>query len=110
MNKVIKSGVIVLVLIFLTIAGIWQLTPPAAVPADAAETEFSSERAMEHIKTISQVAHPIGTDENYKVRDYIVEELTSIGLKPEVQTATVANEDIFEGVKYNIILLVKHKI
>jgi Peptidase family M28 len=70
----------------------YQLTPPKAVPSGAPLAEFSSGRAMEHIAVIAQKPHPIGSPEHAKVRDYILRELTAIGLAPELQKTTAINE------------------
>jgi hypothetical protein len=65
-------------------------TVPDPVPASAPPTEFSSGRALEHVRAIAQKPHPMGSLENTAVRDYLVEELNALGLKPEVQRTTVA--------------------
>lgn len=64
-----------------------ETTPPSAVPSSAPLTQFSSGRAMQHIRLIAQRPHPVGTAEHSVVRDYIVTELTALGLKPEIQKA-----------------------
>ena len=63
---------------------------PAPAPASAPPAEFSSERALEHIGAVARERHPMGSPENAKVRDYLVEELKTMGLEPEVQKATAA--------------------
>src|SRR5215831_11106215 len=63
------------------------LVPPGAVPATAPASEFSAERAIEHLKVIAREPHPTGSVANARVRDYIVERLKSLGLEPEVQKA-----------------------
>lgn len=68
-----------------------RLDPPAAVAADAPPTEFSSARAMKVVRAISAKPHPIGTSANREVRDYLLGELNSMGLAPEVQRATGMN-------------------
>jgi hypothetical protein len=55
------------------------LVPPAAVPATAPASEFSAERAIEHLKVIAREPHPTGSMANARVRDYIVEQLKSFG-------------------------------
>jgi len=82
--------------LFLIIAGtIWlslsMTRPPAVVPASAPETEFSAERAMKHVVAISQEPHVTGSPEIYKVRDYILGELRSLGLNPETQVTVAQN-------------------
>ena len=83
------------IMMFLVVVGleflvIRQFRPPAAVPASAPPTEFSSARALEHLKIIAQRPHPTGSTENAIVRGYIVRQLRTLGLNAEVQTATAA--------------------
>jgi acetylornithine deacetylase/succinyl-diaminopimelate desuccinylase-like protein len=68
-----------------------QLQPPDAASTSAPLTEFSSGRAMGHLKVIAQRAHPTGSLENAQVRGYIVDQLTALGVRPQVQEATAVN-------------------
>jgi len=68
---------------------LYQGNSPAAVSANAGTNEFSSGRAMKDLQTITKQPHPPGSTEHAAVREHIVEELRSLGLQPEVQTATV---------------------
>lgn len=84
-------------------------TPPAAVPSSAPLTEFSSGRAMQHLGIIAQKPHPPGSAEHSAVRDYIVREVTAMGLKPEIQkTASSISFDlrslVLGGVVENILV------
>ncbi|MBX7220404.1 MAG: M20/M25/M40 family metallo-hydrolase [Blastocatellia bacterium] len=62
--------------------------PPAAVPDTAPVTEFSSARAMKHLRTIAREPHPLGSAAHAQVREYLVEQLKALGCEVEVQTAT----------------------
>lgn len=62
--------------------------PPAPVPASAPPNEFSGERAFAFIKDFAQRPHPMGTQEHKRVRDYLVAQITDLGLTPEIQSAT----------------------
>ena len=62
--------------------------PPAAVPASAPDTVFSAERAMRHVEQIASRPHPMGTEDHDRVRDYIVAQLTQLGVKPQLQVTT----------------------
>jgi Peptidase family M28 len=62
--------------------------PPGAIPENAPPTVFSAERAMKHLFTIAQRPHPIGSAEHDRVRDYLVAQLSNLGLEPQIQTAT----------------------
>jgi hypothetical protein len=62
--------------------------PPAVVPASAPATEFSAERALAHVRAIAQRPHAIGSPDNTRVREYVIGQLRSLGLEPQVQEAT----------------------
>ena len=62
--------------------------PPAAVDATAPDTVFSAVRAMKHVVQIAQRPHPIGSVDHDRVRDYIVGQLSALGLSPQIQQTT----------------------
>jgi hypothetical protein len=62
--------------------------PPSPVAATAPDTVFSAERALHHVEEIAQRPHPMGTADHDRVRDYIVAQLTALGLRPQIQSAT----------------------
>ena len=67
--------------------------PSPAVSADAPFPDFSSARAMKHLRAIATKPHPIGSIEHLEVRDYILKELAGKGkLDPNIQRTTVVNE------------------
>ena len=70
---------------------------PDPVPASAPPTEFSSGRALEHVRAIAREPHPMGSPENAAVRDYLVEELSALGVEPEVQKTTAAHYVFVNG-------------
>lgn len=78
-------------LILLAALSIHQQKAPAAVAADAPPAEFSSARAMKHLAVIAEKPHAIGSPEHEAVRDYIVGELSAMGLAPQIQEATSVN-------------------
>jgi hypothetical protein len=78
--------------------------PPRSVPATAPDTAFSAERAMRHVEQIAQRPHPMGTADHGRVRDYIVGQLSSLGLSPEIQQATgIGTRDRQAGHVQNIL-------
>lgn len=60
--------------------------PPSPVPASAPATEFSAERAYDHLAAIAaDEPTPIGSPGGDAVRDYLVAELSALGFAVEVQ-------------------------
>ena len=78
-----------LLLVFSSALAIYQVVPPAANPATARPQEFSSGRALLHLAVIARKPHPHGSPEQAEVRDYILHELTVLGLSPQLQTTSV---------------------
>jgi len=69
-----------------------RLRPPAAIGQEAPITEFSAARAVQHLKLIAQKPRPVGSAEHELVRNYLVDQITLLGLKPEIQAVgTIAN-------------------
>ena len=62
--------------------------PPSPVPATAPDTVFSAERAMRHVEAIAVRPHPMGSADHDRVRNYVMEQLTALGLKPQLQVTT----------------------
>jgi len=62
--------------------------PPGAIAENAPLTVFSAERAMKHLLAIAQRPHPIGSAEHDRARDYLVAQLSNLGLDPQIQNAT----------------------
>jgi hypothetical protein len=80
-----------LVLLFLlAVAGVcaWREGTPDPVAATAPEDAFSSERALVYLNAFATAPHPIGSPEHDRVRDYLISQITALGLTPEVQRAT----------------------
>lgn len=85
--------------------GLRPINPPAVVPATVPLTEFSSARALEHLRVIAQEPRFLGTPGNTKARAYLVQQLTSLGLTPEVQTTTARNGRWgTSGTVYNVMV------
>jgi hypothetical protein len=70
---------------------------PDPVPASAPPTEFSSGRALEHVRVIAREPHTMGSPENAAVRDYLVGELSALGFEPEVQKTIAAHYFFVDG-------------
>jgi len=91
--------------IYLTMA---LISPPAPLPADVPATEFSAERAMQDLEVIAREPHPMGEfPARADVRDYILSEIRTLDLQPQVQDTfgvrLVAPEFIIGGAVENIL-------
>lgn len=84
-----SSGWVVLLFV-LAVAGVCTVREgtPEPVAASAAQDVFSAERALVYLNAFATAPHPIGSPEHDRVRDYLVSQLTNLGLSPEVQRAT----------------------
>jgi hypothetical protein len=61
---------------------------PTPVPATAAATEFSAQRAMAHVRAIAQRPRPSGSAEHTRVRQYLIDTLGTPGLETQTQETT----------------------
>jgi hypothetical protein len=90
---------------------VYQLNPPRPAAVNAPLTEFSGGRALEHLTVIAQRPHPVSTAEHAAVANYIQNELTALGLSPEIQQ-TPAATNILARLKgtsdEKAVLLVSH--
>jgi MFS family permease len=78
--------------LLVAMVAIRELKAPEPVALTAAQSEFSAERALSHVRAIAHVPHPIGGATNQEVREYLTAQLSILGMKPEVLTALgVAN-------------------
>ncbi len=82
----------------LTLLAAWfavaDLAPPAAVGASAPAERFSAERAAAQVREIAREPHPIGSPANARVRDYLLAQISALGLEPTVQTAEVVRRKL----------------
>lgn len=86
------SLLLFLSILFLTIViAIIMLRPPRPLTETADDTLFSAGRAMGHLKKIAARPHPLGSAYHDTVRDYLLQELSYLGLDPQVYIATSIN-------------------
>ncbi|PQB05595.1 M20/M25/M40 family metallo-hydrolase [Aureitalea marina] len=83
---------------FLAVIGLiylsfYTLMPREGTPASIPETEFSTERALLHLREISREPHMNGSPANDRVKDYLVEQLKELGLDPQIQEGFVINQN-----------------
>jgi hypothetical protein len=86
---------VLLLLIIVLVGGlaIRQLDPPHAVPKNAPISEFSSARAMAHLHVIAKKPRPQGSAEHSAVRNYISQQLSSVGVAPQIQRTAITTQD-----------------
>lgn len=71
-------------------------------------SQFSTDRALVHLKEISQKPHYVGTKEHTKVKNYLIKQLENLGLEVAVQNQVAINKKWRAGVKVqNIITKIK---
>ncbi|MDG1263686.1 MAG: M20/M25/M40 family metallo-hydrolase, partial [Flavobacteriaceae bacterium] len=70
----------------------YDLMPSKGAPLSTSELEFSSERALIPLKEISRAPHYIGSEENKRVRAFLIQSLEDLGLEPETQQGYVFNQ------------------
>jgi hypothetical protein len=80
------------------VAAVWFGLFPAGAPdpvaASASPLEFSSGRALEHVRVVARSPHPMGSAANDAVREYLIGELDAFGLQADVQDATAVRMGI----------------
>jgi hypothetical protein len=83
-NPSLLNLIVILLVIILSLTPLfpWRVTP-ASAPPDI----FSGERALSHLPIIAREPHPPGSPAQAVVRDYLVQQLTNLGLEVEVQQA-----------------------
>lgn len=81
----IKKLIAVLLLVLATYWSFSSLIPSKISKLDTPETQFSTERALIHLKKISEKPHYPGTEAHTEVRDYIKKELESLGFETHRQ-------------------------
>lgn len=76
-----KWGYFVAVLLIASMLAFRASTPPSPRGVDIALEEFSAARAMTDVRIIANKPHPTGSEENAKVRAYLVQRLGDMGLE-----------------------------
>ncbi len=93
-------------LLALGAAGLATIRPPQALPAEANAQVFSAARAMRYVQFIAMQPHPLGTLEDEKVRDYLVAELSHLGLGTEIHSGiglSKSDGSVTAGLVQNIV-------
>ncbi|OWW27063.1 peptidase M28 [Zobellia sp. OII3] len=75
--------------------------------SSTAASAFSTDRALKHVKKLSQEPHAVGFPGHKKVQDYIVSELEKMGLQTSLQTDYAVGDWGNMGKPENIIARIK---
>lgn len=81
-----------IVLVFASL-GYRSVLPPDPQGSDAPGDSFSATRALEHLRTIAEEPHPMGSAAIADVRSYIVAQMERVGIEVDLQTS--ATRDFF---------------
>ncbi len=73
---------------------VWSVQTPAPAPTDAPETAFSAGRAMADIREIARAPHPTGSEENARVRAYLIGRMQQLGLEVSIQEAALSESSM----------------
>ena len=79
-----------LLLVLCAILSVVAIAPPAVRSAQAPPSEFSAERALDHLRVLAREPRPPGSAAHDRARDYLVRVLGEMGLEVEVQRAAVS--------------------
>jgi len=77
-----------LFIVLVAVLAIQELRAPEPERATAPAGQFSAERAMVYVRAIASAPHPLGSDANNTVRNYLLAQLSSLGLNPQVFDGT----------------------
>ncbi|WP_057763118.1 M28 family peptidase [Cytobacillus praedii] len=87
-----ENNIFLSILMLITIAVSFTQFSNPTVSSQIYGEKFSVERAMQHLKVIAKEPHPVGSEANKKVKNYIVKYFESLNLPVEVQMKAI--EDI----------------
>ena len=85
-----RVALVLLLLLLVSVIAIVPLFPKSVTPTSAPPEVFSADRALAQLPTIAAEPHPNGSAAQARVRDYLVQQLTALGLETQVQR-TVAS-------------------
>lgn len=81
--------------------------PPSPKSESTEASEFSAERAFVHVAAIADEPHPAGTPQADAVRDYIIQQIESLGLAPILQETTVYRKPVTYATVHNVLARLK---
>lgn len=99
----VATAVALAALIVIAVAYGTRTPDPASASAPA--TAFSAQRAMRHVRAMAERPHPTGSQDNARVREYLMTELRAMSLAPEIQDVTgIATRYAASGRVRNVVV------
>ena len=105
--KTLNSFVSALLIAAIVYYAYYSLMPANYTKASAESNRFSSERALLHVKEMAKQPHFTGSENHKIVQEYILKELKSLGLEPEIQQGYTAGDWGNLSLATNIIASIK---
>jgi hypothetical protein len=101
-------GIIMFLLLFVLFCmGLWHAEEPKPGTIGQESSTFSSARAASNLRRIAATSHPVGTEANAKVREYLVSQLIALGLSPQIQKEIAVNPGRYAaGFVQNVVVRV----
>ena len=100
----LKTTVSILLIFLTCLFALKRIMPRAIVNDSVPPQEFSSARALDHLKIISEKPHFVSSSAHEEVREYLVAQLEKLGLEVEIQEAEVLGQKNRAGTKVRNIL------
>ena len=90
--KKYSKAVSVLIVVATIYFSFYALMPKVVTETNLPETQFSTQRALVHLKEITKKPHYTGSVEHTVVRNYLVKEFEKLGLTVEIQEQVAVNK------------------
>lgn len=97
-NKMVLYILLLLIIVLTVWISFLQFRTPKVVPYNGKSGEFSAERAMDYVENIAKKPRPLGSAEHDRVRDYLLETLTRLGISPEIQKKKQPDGSVVENI------------
>ncbi len=93
MGSSFRYLVVSVLIVLAAVAAVRSLAPPRPLALDAPAERFSAGRAYAQLEEIARAPRPVGSAENARVRQLLVDRAQALGLEVEVQETSVVLND-----------------
>jgi acetylornithine deacetylase/succinyl-diaminopimelate desuccinylase-like protein len=103
---VIRPALVLMAISTAAVCGVVPLGTPNPLDGSAPPMQFSSARALEHVRMVAGAPRPMGSPQNDAARTYLLEQLSGLGLHAEVQevtTARLGDDGLIAGRPRNVL-------